>query len=147
MSTIDLDLVELRCKLRKWSYARTDDAVSVWPNERTHAAYRAGETQPVWGSGRPQQEDWAVELTRPRLTLADIIADPGEGWHVVRHPEPAYWGFGWGPEPDLHAVVDVDDAGRLMESPTYSETLSLAEMVAAHRAVTDLLVKLAEVES
>jgi hypothetical protein len=160
MSTpIDLDLVELRCKLRDWYCWRRDvSTLEVTRNEDT-AIHLAWTCYPLWPSGRRNDEAWAVALNKPRLTLADIIADPGEGWTVRHHgfdgwifelTEPGSTvlvkvgprechGHGYGCQPAL--------SPRSPEVWGLDDTRDAVAHLALVHAVTDLLIKLAEVES
>lgn len=77
---VDLDLVELRAKLRGWECRRLKpgspiERVDVVRPQRTLKVYRDGRMTPGLGL-------YAC-LTRPRLTLADIVASPPEGWTAV----------------------------------------------------------------
>jgi len=144
--TKDLDLIALRARLRGWAIPdednHGDEFVIITPGGEVTVTH--GWPISEWSSSaRP----YANILTAPRLTLADIIADPGEGWRVVRQIwTDAFTGFGWSSDKGLHAVVDVDDRGEVMKDPWYCTGISKSERIAAHRAVTDLLIKLAEVE-
>ena len=151
--TIDLDLVELRCKLRGWGYCyppeEGGEAILVWPNNYTTAFFRAGEEWPRWAAqGRPQNEAWALALLAPRLTLYAILAAPGEGWsgscaaetYVLAWSPAARAGLGGG-----DARVHVDETGRVAEPPRYPYGLTTTELIDAHLAAADLLVRLGEV--
>jgi hypothetical protein len=134
--TIDLELIALRAELREWSHELRGDVLLVEHPTTKVCHFRVGDV-PRWGSGRRQNEDWVKALIEPRLTLDDIVADPGEGWTAKYDGERAefysegiavYFG---GPQLPWASVDDADPI----------------TLVRRHRAVTDLLVKLAEVES
>lgn len=152
--TIDLDLVELRCKLRGWQCFRQREG------ERLHVTSPIGVTATIfngvwkWGGedvGDVSIGDFRQILTAPRLTLAAIIADPGEGWTATSEYEGRGAMFhrrnasghilaliGW-----LGGKVTNDWCAI---SHIYRQPMKIAERINCHRAVTDLLVKLAEVQ-
>lgn len=135
MSAIDLDLVELRCKLRGWScerlrQGRPIERVDVHRPQKTYRLYRDGRLTPGLGL--------VTSLTRPRLTLADIVSSPPEGWEARVVSD------------DL-ARFDHADATVWFGSPTEAliddnRSEDLQRMAAAARAVAELLVMLGEVE-
>ena len=160
MSNIDLDLVELRCKLRGWHCARR---LTITGRDELCVTAPAGSAYVIDANGCHRRSDTGVAidemLYRPRLTLADIIADPGEGWTC----KVAYEGsthFLWGKEDGVFhwqgsypggklwdANVTIGHHGPDGEVIDFIPTRVQGERrIAAHRAVTDLLVKLAEVE-
>jgi len=141
---IDLDLVELRCKLRDWDCWRRDvSTVQVTRHEDT-AIFIVENCHPLWGSGRRCNEPWAVELARPRLTLADIIADPGDGWEVRDCAEDARFLWRRSGDPEVYGMVTVRRQPWTIHDGTRSQS-PMGVRVDAYRAVVDLLVKLAEV--
>lgn len=143
--SIDFDLVELRCKLRGWKCVRpSHGGVEIYDRRRRKIAVGL--------------ESWSgVErkvFNRPRLTLADIVANPPEGWKLEEVVDSSLDAFGfcrfeWRARYDMPdqslshgaCVVRYED-GRTAEAIGAVET----ERVAAHRAVADLLVLLAEVQ-
>lgn len=139
----DLDLVELRCRLRGWEWSlsglcvRHKGRTIVW-----HERHRG------W-CGDP---DALAALTRPRLTLADLVASPPEGWTSEPINDSGARMFGWGTVPGnpdngvstYAAVVGIHNDGRLIEPPEYL-TRDYEQLLAAHRAVAELLVLLGEV--
>ncbi len=111
---VNSDLVELRCKLRGW----TLEAESI--------GLPTGDIHAIWHA--------------PRMTLADIVADPGQGWRVERvnaglvrfHFDDALISVEW-------------RKGRIHETWLRTWALNMDQRLAAHRAVTGLLIKLGEV--
>lgn len=142
---IDPDLVELRCKLRGWQCERAMKPACAYPDGDLHDTlvaftpngrmwFRADD----WGGDDFSNQCYESDMAAPRLTLADIIADPGEGWTArvlsddlarFDHADATVW-FGAPTE------VLIDD----------NRSEDLPRMIAAARAVTDLLIRLAEVE-
>jgi hypothetical protein len=135
---IDLDLVELRCKLMGWRLFRYEDGTMYVRGE-------LGVCVAAFYAGRWVGAEYAL-MERPRLTLADIIADPGEGWTGQCGAET--WVMEWrtyvdAPSDPWLVRLQVDEAGRLSGLLQYN--LDTDWLIEAHRAVTDLLIKLAEV--
>ncbi len=149
--TIDLALIELRCRLRGWRLFRYKDGTIDIRGEL--GVYVANFYDGVWAGS-----EWKL-MESPRLTLAAIIADPGEGWTVRQDPglhKP--WHFRWERGPfvpngagglstisGILAIVTVKSAGWPVDDPQYRQNSSREEYVLAHRAVTELLIRLAEV--
>lgn len=90
-----------------------------------------------------------MSATRPRLTLADIVASPPDGWEAEMWQR-GITRFRWRPKYEMPdgalshgACVIWHRTGLPTEAIGARET----ERAAAHRAVADLLVLLGEVES
>ncbi len=129
---VDLDLVELRAKLRGWRVERNDAFVYVYDSDARVATFP-----------RKSGGGWGVQsnpLTRPRLTLADIVAHPPEGWW---HDGAAFrWGEQIGGSNNtMMAVVDAKTS-----NVAVARGLGVAYEAAAHRAIAALLVLPGEVE-
>lgn len=157
MNGIDLDLVDLRCKLRGWRCvrdvtARGEPFVDVHTPQRSMTFFADGITGYI-------PESVERILTRPRLTLEDIVASPPEGWRCVDRgtvnddtPYPVWsWVMAEPDEPD-HIGPSVEFARDGTTRVWLARTSYGAEwqrpdrLVVAHRAVADLLVLLGEVE-
>jgi len=160
VSDIDLDLVELRCRLRGWEY------------ERTHAHPGDSDWSLALDIDTPEGRVWCRDdgerggfncglldpvLFTPRLTLADIIAAPGEGWcsatmaltSIRRDGALVFHCMSWrqsAEEISPHVRLDVYLSGSTTP-PLYAPGLTTPELLAAHRAVSDLLVRLGEVHN
>jgi len=158
MSTpIDLDLVELRCKLRGWHCERYDSepksVLARTPRGSNILVHEIASGGSWWGKHdtpyrqRVYTEDKAL-LTHPRLTLADIIADPGEGWTAAVDDDEGGHRFEWRAEYGTYFLMRGATVSRGSDgdvSDAIGCSAQGAERIAAHRAVTDLLIKLAEV--
>ena len=144
MSDIDLELVELRCKLRGYEMERRPDGSILITDESDADANGA---RYVASRGGRAGDKWHAQpsMIAPRLTLADIIAAPGEGWTValkgVEVTELRWTGEGGPRTPD--ARVSVYPSGFVEVSARGGG--GTLRLLAAHRAVVDLLVRLGEV--
>lgn len=143
MSNIDLDLVEMRCKLRGWRFERTfsdHDESAPWTcalEIMTPDGHMYVRDDGEYGGDDAGTEKHELIITRPRLTLADIVASPPEGW-TARPWERTRW------TRFEHEVAEVWFDGGKVECHTMQN--DCAQALAAHRAVAELLVLLGEVE-
>lgn len=138
MSAIDLDLVELRCRLRGWRCERNDAFVYAYDGDARMATF------PVQGKGGVYGIQAHV-FDRPRLTLADIVASPPEGWTASRIIGCTLDWF-WSPPGGGAGCVVRINGPRADGQPTFYMD-DFEGRIAAHRAVAELLVLLGEVES
>ncbi len=147
---IGLDLVELRAKLRGWHVERR---ASEHGTEEVYVARRDIEQSCTYWIGQDHYRGgpalrrtyawpWAIELTRPRLTLADIVAHPPERWDCApigvdgRCVFSQRFGNG-----SVEVYIGGSGPSRLM----LLGDMSVLDSLAAHQAIADLLVLLGEV--
>lgn len=96
MTTIDLDLVELRAKARGWRVERVReylgghqyvDHVSVYTPQGRIWADETGE----WGNDAVASEPHEHIIAAPRWTLDRLLSEPPEGWVYEARYERLMW--------------------------------------------------------
>lgn len=147
--TPDLDLVKERCAIRNYPFREgayrgrpwldIGNTVRVWVNEDNSL------------SSTHTKVGWVEDLLRPRLTIADIIANPGEGWTATSECE-GHGALFHRRNASGHILALIGWLGGKVTNDwcatahSYRQPMKIAERIAAHRAVTDLLIKLAEIK-
>lgn len=154
--SIDLDLVELRCKLRGWTiYSRQPGEICVIVPERPGYAGAV-----ICANGADVHETGqksADILTAPRWTLDRLLSEPPEGWRVVDHvtPRRRYWQalLAWGESYSEHnheLSCALGAHPQSLLSVTVNQTCAshadLARLAERHKAAAELALILAEVE-
>lgn len=143
-------LIELRVKARGWPFIRNDGIRFKMPYAIIEGPWGFANTT---GDVETHDVEHNNILTAPRLTLADIVADPGPGWIArsnsfgeVRFDLADSGGVSVITSEDMikdstedgacpHRLIGMDDDGA-----------SALAMIGRCRAVADLLTKLAEVK-
>ena len=148
---IDLDLVELRCKLRGWTLVRapaTCPRPDAWIARDAHGITVAshGYTVEIPYPG-------TALLTAPRWTLERLLSEPPEGWRVVppADPDTAVHVLARGDDPEATRVAlgFVDSHGLLVSANVPGAAVGpegLARLAERHKSAAELALILAEVE-
>ena len=147
---IDLDLVEMRCRIRGWACERHSN--------RLHAWGPAGWVWfDSWAYGGDAVAQYGPLLTAPRWTLDRLLSEPPEGWRVVDHvtPRRRYWQalLAWGESYSEHnheLSCALGAHPQSLLSVTVNQTCAshadLARLAERHKAAAELALILAEVE-
>lgn len=134
---VDIDLIELRCKLRGWECTRGGYGGVRSVTVSTPATWCA-----IWESGVSLGETPAI-LTAPRWTLDRLLSDPPKGW--CQHKQ---YGRGWLCWGDGNFVcVSVAQGLRKLRVGTHvGATDDIARLAERHKAVAELALIIAEIE-
>lgn len=155
---IDLDLVELRCRLRGWKCERfTEDGADYVSVEcRYGGEFVLGADGWVGresGWDTPAHKRIEAMLLAPRWTLDRLLSEPPEGWRVVppADPDTAVHVLAWGDDPEAVRVAlgFVDTHGLLVSANVPGAAVGadgLARLAERHKAAAELALILAEVE-
>lgn len=152
---IDLDLVELRAKLRGWTVlARGREKIDI------HTPAGSAELC-SWGEIDCDEHTLAEHiptLTAPRWTLERLLSVPPEGWRVakagigraLKWGGPWLWGDDeWEDYEVACSVVVLPDPARILLRTTVAPASGpegLARLAERHKAAAELALILAEVE-
>lgn len=159
---IDLDLVELRAKVRGWPVLPGEDELCVETPHGDVWVQADGTAYSVFASADSRGPRCPVIalLTAPRWTLARLLDSPPEGWRVMGRMGPNRgtvlgWGdrVGWlePPEDSAELMVEVrKGAGRCVmyahPHGYHDGGYSFARLAERHKAAAELALILAEVE-
>ena len=143
---INLDLVELRAKLRGWECERRANRLNVW-----------GPAGWIWFDSWAYGGDAVAKhgplLTAPHWTLERLLSEPPEGWRVVppADPDTAVHVLARGDDPEATRVAlgFVDSHGLLVSANVPGAAVGpegLARLAERLKAAADLALILAEVE-
>lgn len=151
-TSIDLDLVELRCRIRGWTLVRAP-ANCPRPDAWT---VRDGDGIVVASHGYTldyARPTGTALLTAPRWTLERLLSEPPEGWRVVppADPDTAVHVLARGDDPEATRVAlgFVDSHGLLVSANVPGAAVGpegLARLAERHKAASELALILAEVE-
>lgn len=141
---INLDLIELRCKLRGWECTRGGYGGVRSVTVSTPATWCA-----MWESGVSLGEPPDI-LTAPRWTLEKLLSEPPKGWigMTLKGDGPAgVLALGWNSkteEREVTAVIFVGSSGPTVRL-SVEHTDDLARFAERHRAAAELAIIIAEI--
>lgn len=150
---IDLDLVEMRCRVRRWTLVRAPSTCprpDAWVARDDHGIVVASHGYTL---DYARQHGTAL-LIAPRWTVARLLSAPPAGWTADEVDDLGLTFFGWGSVPSdpidglsTYAVlVSINGHGRLVEPPKFLTT-DIDTLAAANRALLELLAALAEIQA
>lgn len=159
---VDLDLVELRCKLRGWKCERfTEDGADYVSVEcRYGGEFVLGADGWVGresGWDTPAHKRIEALLTAPRWTLDRLLSEPPEGWRVLReshsHDHRRRGRLAWGRDLGIahrevvaEVVVFSTDVFCVPQIAPAEGPTELARLAERLKAAAELALILAEVE-
>lgn len=146
---IDLELVELRCRLRGWPVSYRYPAEGPATCLVLRQGGRLVWVRPGGATLRNGKSiDWP-EVTAPRWTLERLISEPPEGWRAVSgapyFPKEKLLEWGGSPHAPEMSMRILTKPKIDMDGVRWARPCTLARLAERHKAAAELALILAEV--